>query len=90
MGGRVVGTGLAPKAAGVLTLLSNATGSAPSEVDLDAREAQVGGKLFFLVDLRMLLFLNGLFESVAGKSERSGKLTAFKFRLLMGFGRSAQ
>jgi hypothetical protein len=43
-----------------------------------------------MVDLRMLLFFNGLFESVAGESERRGKLIAVKLRLLMAVGRSAQ
>jgi hypothetical protein len=88
--GVLSGTGLAPKAAGVLTLLSNATGSAPSEVDLDAQGAQAGRKIFFMADLRMLLFFNGLLESVAGESERRGNLIAVKLRLLMAVGRSAQ
>ncbi len=67
------GTGRAPIAAVMSTLLSNATGSAPLEVDLEAQGAWAGGKIFFMVDLRMLLFFNGLFESVAGESERRGK-----------------
>jgi hypothetical protein len=60
------GTGLTLRAAGMSKFLSNAT---PSEVDLEARGAQAGGKMLFMVDLRMLLFFNGLFESVAGESE---------------------
>jgi hypothetical protein len=72
------------------TVLSNATGSAPSEVDLDMRGAKEGGKMFFMVDLRILLFFNGLFESVAGESERRGKLIAVKRRSLTAFRRSAQ
>ncbi len=83
-------TGLAPRAAGMSTLLSNATGSAPLEVDLETRGARAGGKIFFMVDLRMLLFFNGLFENVAGNSERRGKLIAVKLRSLMAVGRSAQ
>ncbi len=67
------GTGRKPIAAGMSTLLSNATGSAPFKVDLEAQGARAGGKIFFMVDLRMLLFFNGLFESVAGESERRGK-----------------
>jgi hypothetical protein len=91
MGGRVVGEmGLAPRAAGMSTLSSNATGSAPSEVDLETRGALAGGKIFFMVDLRMLLFFNGLFKSVVGKSERRGKLIAVKLRSLTAVGRSAQ
>ncbi len=89
--GVLSGTGLAPRAAGMLMLLSNATGSAPSEVDLlEARGAWAGGKMLFMVDLRMLLFFNGLFESVAGESERRGKLIDVKIRLLRAVGRSAQ
>ena len=85
------GTGLAPRAAGMLMLLSNATGSAPSEVDLEVQGApRAGGKMLFMVDLRMLLFFNGLFESVAGESERRGKLIDVKIRLLRAVGRSAQ
>ena len=71
------GTGLAPGAAGMSTLSSNATGSAPSEVDLETQGARAGGKMFFMVDLRMLLFFNGFFESVAGESKRRGKLIVF-------------
>jgi hypothetical protein len=84
------GTGLAPRAAGMSTLSSNATGSAPSEVDLETRGARAGGKIFFMVDLRMLLFFNGLFESVAGESKMRGKLITVKLRLLKAVGRSAQ
>jgi hypothetical protein len=73
------------------TVLSNATGSAPSEVDLEMRGAKEDGKMFFMVDLRILLFFNGLFESVAGESERRGKLIAVKLRSLTAVGtRSAQ
>jgi hypothetical protein len=84
------GTGLAPRAAGMSTLLSIATGSAPSEVDLETQGAQAGGKIFFMVDLRMLLSFNGLFEFIAGESERRGKLIAVKLRSLTAVGRSAQ
>ncbi len=59
------------------------------EVDLEARGAQAGEKMFFMVDLRILLFFNGLFESVVCKSERRGKLIAVKLRLT-AVGRSAQ
>jgi hypothetical protein len=59
-------------------------------VDLDAQGAQAGRKIFFMADLRMLLFFNGLLESVAGESERRGNLIAVKLRLLMAVGRSAQ
>jgi hypothetical protein len=48
------GTGLAPRVAGMSTLSSNATGSAPLEVDLEVRGARAGGKMFFMVDLRIL------------------------------------
>jgi hypothetical protein len=84
------GTGLAPRVAGMSTLSSNATGSAPSEVDLEARGARAGGKMFFMVDLRIFLFFNGLIESLAGKSERRGKLIAVKLRPLTAVGRSVQ
>jgi hypothetical protein len=83
-------TGLAPRAAGMSTLLSNVTGSAPSEVDLEVQGARASGKMFFMVDLRILLFFNGLFESVAGESGRRGKLLAVKLRSLTAVGRSAQ
>jgi hypothetical protein len=86
----LLGTGLALRSAGMSTVSSNATGSEPSEVDLEARGARAGGKMFFMVDLRMLLFFNGLFKSVAGESERRGKLIAVKLRSLTAFGRSAQ
>jgi hypothetical protein len=66
------GTGLAPRAAGMSILSSNATGSAPLEVDLEERGARAGGKMFFMVDLRILLFFNGLFQSVAGESKWRG------------------
>jgi hypothetical protein len=46
--------------------------------------------MFFMVDLIILLFFNGLFESFAGESERRGKLIAVKLRSLTTFGRSAQ
>jgi hypothetical protein len=82
--------GLAPRAVGMSTLFSNATGSAPSEVDLEAHGARAGGKMFFMVDLRILLFFNGLFKSIAGKSERRGKLIAVKLRSFTAVGRSAQ
>ena len=72
------GTGLAPRATGMSTLSSDATGSAPSEEDLEARGAQAGGKMFFMVDLRMLLSFKCLFESVACKSKRRGKSIAVK------------
>ena len=84
------GTGLAPRAAGMSTVSSNATGSAPLEVDLETRGERAGGKIFFMVDLRMLLFFNGLFETVAGDSERRGKLIAVELRSLTAVGRSAQ
>jgi hypothetical protein len=85
------GTGLAPRAAGMSTLSSNATWSAPSEVDLETQGARAGGKIFFfMVGLRMLLFFNGLFKTVAGESERRGKLIAVKLRSLTAVGRSAQ
>jgi hypothetical protein len=42
--GVLSGTGLAPRAAGMSTLSSNATGSAPSEVDLETRGARAGGR----------------------------------------------
>jgi hypothetical protein len=45
--------------------------------------------MFFMVDLRILLFFNGLFESVVCESERRGKLIAVKLRLT-AVGRSAQ
>jgi hypothetical protein len=48
--GVLSGTGLAPRAAGMSTLLSNATGSAPSDVDLEAQGARAGGKMLFMVD----------------------------------------
>jgi hypothetical protein len=41
-------------------------------VDLEAQGAPAGGKMFFMVDLRILLFFDGLFESVAGESKRRG------------------
>ncbi len=53
------GTGLAPRAAGMLTVSSNATGSAPSEVDLETQGAREDGKMFFMIDLGILLFFNG-------------------------------
>jgi hypothetical protein len=60
-------------------------------VDLEVQGApRAGGKMLFMVDLRMLLFFNGLFESVAGKSKRKDKLIAVKVRLLPAVGRSAQ
>jgi hypothetical protein len=59
-------------------------------VDLEAQGARAGGKIFFMVDLRMLLFFNGLFKSVAGESKRRGKLIAVKLMLLTAVGRSAQ
>jgi hypothetical protein len=59
-------------------------------VDLETRGARAGGKIFFMVDLRMLLFFNGLFESVAGESKMRGKLITVKLRLLKAVGRSAQ
>ncbi len=88
--GVLSGTGLAPRAARMSTLSSNATGSAPSEVDLETRGARAGGKIFFMVDLRMLLFFNGLLETVAGKSKRRGKLIDVKLRSLTAVGKSAQ
>jgi hypothetical protein len=80
-------TRLAPRAAGMSMLLSNATGSAPLEVDLETQGARAGGNMFFMVDLRMLLFFNGLFKSIAGESERRDTLIAVKLRAV---GRSAQ
>jgi hypothetical protein len=58
------------------------------EVDLEAQGAWEGGKMFFMADLRILLFLGGLFKSVAGASERRGKLIAVKLRLLTAFERT--
>jgi hypothetical protein len=40
--------------------------------------------------LENTLFFNGLFESIAGESERRGKLIAVKLRSLTTFGRPAQ
>jgi hypothetical protein len=71
------------------TVSSNVAGSAPLEMDLEAQEAQEGRKMLYMVDLRMLLFFNGLIKSVAGESERRGKLIAVKLRLLTAFRRSA-
>ncbi len=83
-------TRLAPRAAGMSTVSSNVAGSAPLEMDLEAQEAQEGRKMLSMVDLTMLLFFNGLIKSVAGESERRGKLIAVKLRLLTAFRRSAQ
>jgi hypothetical protein len=41
--GVLSGTGLAPRAAGMSTVSLSATGSAPSEVDLEAQGAWAGG-----------------------------------------------
>ena len=88
------GTGLAPSSAGMSTLSSKASRSTPLEVYLETRGAEVGGKMFFMVDFgssfsfKVVVFF--LFRFVAGESERRGKLIAVNFKLLTAFGRLAQ
>ena len=60
------------------------------EADLEARGARDGGGKFFMVDLKGFVPFNGKFKSVAGESERRGKLIAVKRRFLAAAGRFDQ
>jgi hypothetical protein len=90
MGGRVVEDGACAKSGGNVDNIVERNRAAPMEVDLEARGAWEGGKMYFMVGLRMLLFCNGLFKSFAGVFKRRGKLIAVELRSLMAVGTSAQ
>ena len=90
MGGRVVGDGACAKSGGNVDVIFerdrvSTFGGGPGGVrGMGGQEDVLHG------GLETTLFFNGLFESIAGESERRGKLIAVKLRSLTTFGRPAQ
>lgn len=84
------GTGFAPIGTRMSTLSSKASRSSALRADLEMRGARVGRMVFFMVDLRELLFFKGGFKFAAGESVRRGKLIAVKLKLVTAEVRFAQ